>query len=63
MINSRNDSFLPLEASQRPLFRLLGTPEKDKLHLVYDVPKHGVPPEVFKKDMLSWLDQYLGKVR
>jgi hypothetical protein len=62
MINSRNDPFLQLRTSQRPLYGLLGTPQKDKDHLLYDVPGHGVPVDMFKEKMLSWLDRYLGKV-
>jgi hypothetical protein len=63
MINSANDPVLPLETSQKPLYQLLGTPLKDKRHHPYDTPNHGVPLEMFKGVMLSWLDQYLGKVR
>jgi serine/threonine protein kinase/formylglycine-generating enzyme required for sulfatase activity len=63
MINSRNDPHFSLEKSQVPMFRLLGTPDIDKLHRVYDAPGHGVPVPKFEKDMFSWLDRYLGKVR
>lgn len=45
------------------MYRLLGTPLKDKQHLLYDVPGHSVPWDAAAKDALSWLDQYLGKVR
>ena len=61
MFNSRNDPFQPLETTQKPLYRLLGTPKKDKLHLPYDVPGHSVPTEMFNEEMFSWLDRYLGK--
>jgi hypothetical protein len=53
----------PVETSQKPYFSWLGTPEKDKRHVVYDAA-HDVmvnrTPVV--KEMLSWLDQYLGPV-
>jgi serine/threonine protein kinase/dienelactone hydrolase len=61
MINSRNDPTFPLETSQKPMFQLLGTAQKR--HLRYDVPGHAFEWELFEKEMLSWLDQYLGKVR
>ncbi len=36
MLNGRYDHFFPVESSQLPLFRLLGTPEKDKKHVIYE---------------------------
>jgi formylglycine-generating enzyme required for sulfatase activity/predicted esterase len=63
MINGRNDPLFPLETSQKPRYRLLGTPFKDKVLSLHNVPGHYVPPPMFEKEMLSWLDQYLGKVR
>jgi hypothetical protein len=63
MINSRNDPFYLLETSQKPMFEFLGTPKKDKRHRLYNAPGHGVPQDMFENCMLSWLDQYLGKVR
>ena len=63
MLNGRYDYTFPLESSQKPYFRWLGTPEKDKRHVVYDAA-HDVMvnrTEVVK-EVLSWLDQYLGPV-
>jgi dienelactone hydrolase len=63
MLNGRYDYTFPLESSQKPFFRWLGTPEKDKRHVVYDAA-HDVMvnrTEVVK-EVLSWLDQYLGPV-
>jgi serine/threonine protein kinase/formylglycine-generating enzyme required for sulfatase activity len=62
MINSRNDPIGPLQTSQLPLYRLLGTPPDEKRHRAYDVAGHGIPLDMYKKEMFSWLDQYLGKV-
>ena len=62
MINGRNDPGGPYETSQLPMYRLLGTREKDKLHRLYEVPGHGVSLDLCKDDILSWLDKYLGKV-
>jgi dienelactone hydrolase len=63
MLNGRYDYTFPLESSQKAFFRWLGTPEKDKRHVVYDAA-HDVMvnrTEVVK-EVLSWLDQYLGPV-
>jgi dienelactone hydrolase len=61
MVNGRDDFRFPLEASQKPMFRLLGTPAEHKQHLV--VPGGHVPArlEVIKAT-LGWLDRYLGPV-
>jgi dienelactone hydrolase len=64
MINGRYDYVFPLEASQQPLFRLLGTPEADKRHVVLDTP-HDVTtarPQLIR-EVLAWLDRYLGRVQ
>jgi hypothetical protein len=63
MINSQNDPLFPFETSQLPMYRLLDTSPKDKCHIPYRVPGHPVPLEMFEKEMLSWLDRYLGKVK
>jgi len=63
MLNGRYDYTFPVESSQKPYFRWLGTPEKDKRHVLYDAA-HDVMvnrTEVVK-EVLSWLDQYLGPV-
>ena len=51
------------KSSQRPLFRLLGTKEKEKKHVVYEAG-HGDFPRVEEvRESLDWLDKYLGPVR
>ena len=62
MINGRDDFLFPLEGSQRPLFRLLGTPEKDKRHVLFNAGHDIFNPEVIKV-VLDWLDRYLGPVK
>ena len=63
MLNGRYDYTFPLTSSQEPFIRWLGTPEKDKRHIVTDsahdvfVQRTQVVGEV-----LSWLDRYLGPV-
>jgi pimeloyl-ACP methyl ester carboxylesterase len=63
MINGRYDGSFPLESSQRPLFRFLGTPAKDKKHVIYE-GGHGVfPRPQAVHECLDWLDKYLGPVQ
>jgi hypothetical protein len=62
MINGRHDVKLPLETSQKPLFRLLGTPEGDKRHAVIE-GGHVTPMNDVIKHTLDWLDRYLGPVQ
>jgi formylglycine-generating enzyme required for sulfatase activity/dienelactone hydrolase len=63
MLNGRYDYTFPLETSQRQYFRWLGTPDTDKRHVVYEAA-HDVMvnrTEVVK-EVLAWLDRYLGPV-
>ena len=62
MLNGRYDSFTPMESSQVPFFRLLGTPEKDKRHVIYD-SGHVPPRKEFIRESLDWLEMYLGPVK
>jgi dienelactone hydrolase/predicted Ser/Thr protein kinase len=62
MLNGRYDSFFPHETAQVPMFKLLGTPEEHKSHLVYDTG-HSVPKNRLIKESLGWLDKYLGPVK
>ena len=63
MLNGRYDGNFPLESSQRPLFHFLGTPAKDKKHVIYE-GGHGIfPRPAAVRECLDWLDKYLGPVR
>jgi dienelactone hydrolase len=63
LLGGSQDFQHPLETAQKPLFRLLGTPEKDKRHFVFEGGH--VPPrmEAAIKEILDWLDRYLGPVK
>ena len=61
MLNGRYDHFFPVETSQLPLFRLLGTPEKEKKYVVYETG-HAPPRKDVIRESLDWLDRYLGPV-
>jgi eukaryotic-like serine/threonine-protein kinase len=62
MINGRYDFIFPVETSQQPMFRLLGTPEKDKRYVLVD-SGHVPPRNDIIRETLNWLDHYLGPVR
>jgi eukaryotic-like serine/threonine-protein kinase len=63
MVNGRYDFTFMLEQSQEPMFRMLGTPAADKRHVVMDTP-HDVRNDrpTLVKEVLGWLDKYLGRV-
>jgi eukaryotic-like serine/threonine-protein kinase len=59
MLNGTYDMYFPVESSQKPMFRLLGTSQGQKRMLVY-ASGHLVPPTEFIKETLAWFDTYLG---
>ncbi len=63
MLNGRFDYIFPLDLSQLPMFNLLGTPEKDKRHVLSDTGhgRHLTNQEI--REMLDWYDRYLGPVK
>jgi predicted esterase len=62
LVNGRYDNIFPLESSQLPLVHLLGTPEQDKRHVVYD-RGHAIRGKDLIRPSLDWLDKYLGPVQ
>ena len=62
MVNGRYDVFFPVPLSQLVLFRLLGTPEEDKRHVIYE-SGHDPPLKELIRESLDWLDKYLGPVK
>ena len=61
MLNGRYDCETPFEASQRPLFPLLGSPPEDKRHTVLEFG-HALVIEAVAREVLPWFDRYLGPV-
>ena len=57
MLNGRYDFFFPIETSQVPMFRLLGTPADHKRHVVEE-GSHFVPRTRLIQETLAWLDKY-----
>ncbi len=62
MLNGKYDHFFPPETSQKPFFRLLGTPAGEKRYVLYE-GGHFVPRTQLIAESLSWLDKYLGPAR
>jgi hypothetical protein len=54
----------PVESSQNVMFKALGTPDKDKKHIIYP---GGHADYINRQDViqeaLNWLEQYLGPVK
>ena len=61
MLNGSYDAIFPISISQEPMYRLLGTPFDKKRRVVYNVG-HDIPRADEIKEVLAWLDKYLGKV-
>jgi dipeptidyl aminopeptidase/acylaminoacyl peptidase len=61
MLNGRYDFASPLQGCQLPLYQLLGTPEADKRHVLFD-SAHSVPRNAMIKESLDWFDRNLGPV-
>jgi pimeloyl-ACP methyl ester carboxylesterase len=64
MVNGRYDFTFPVASSQDPLFRLLGSPERDKRHVLLDAAHDTSSDRTgLIREVLQWLDQYLGTVK
>jgi serine/threonine protein kinase/formylglycine-generating enzyme required for sulfatase activity/pimeloyl-ACP methyl ester carboxylesterase len=62
VINGRYDFVHPLETELLPMFRLLGTPPKDKRHVLFDTGHFMTVTPALMKETLDWFDRYLGPV-
>ena len=62
MVNGRYDNGFPMETSQKPMFRSLGTPPANKRHVVFEAG-HIPPNDLTRKDVLDWLERYQGPVQ
>jgi eukaryotic-like serine/threonine-protein kinase len=63
MINGRHDFIFPNQTAQIPMFRLLGTPGKDKRHVVFETAHDvSVMRHEMIREVLAWLERYLGRV-
>jgi len=62
MVNGRDDFDLPYASAQVPLFNMLGTAAPDKRHAVFEGGHLPPKPQLVYKEVLDWLDHYLGPV-
>ena len=62
MLGGRHDYIFPLETAQKPMFERLGTPADRKRHVVFDAGHGGYPRSEMIREVLGWLDRYLGPV-
>jgi predicted esterase len=62
MLNGRYDFFFPLEATQDPFYQLLGSKKDQKKRMLYETGHNNIPRNELNKEILNWLDQYLGPV-
>ncbi len=62
MLNGKYDFFFPVESSQKPFFRLIGTLPENKKYIVYE-GGHFVPRTQLIAESLTWFDRYLGPAK
>ncbi len=62
MIAGRNDPQAPVETYQRPILELLGTPAEDKKMYVFEGGHAPTDWNATVREVLAWLDRYLGPV-
>jgi dienelactone hydrolase len=62
MLNGKYDFTFPFENSVKPFYEFLGTPVNDKKLILYETD-HYVPRNEMIKEVLAWLDKYLGPVK
>jgi hypothetical protein len=61
MLNGRYDLFYLAETDQVPLFHLLGTSQRDKRYVLFDIGH--IPIQQYEmKETLDWFDRYLGPI-
>jgi dipeptidyl aminopeptidase/acylaminoacyl peptidase len=59
MLNGKYDYTLPLDNNAKTFFKLLGSPEKDKVQRVYDTDHYVTKSDIIR-EVLDWLDKYFG---
>jgi hypothetical protein len=63
MLNGRDDFIFPVDISQIPLLDVLGTPAKDKRHILFDGGHVNLQTRLdLIGEILRWLDRYQGPV-
>jgi cephalosporin-C deacetylase-like acetyl esterase len=62
MVNGRFDHLFPIETSQLPCLRMMGTPEEHKRHVLFEQSHSRANVNGEIRETLAWLDKYLGVV-
>ena len=62
MLNGSYDYLFPVESHQDPLFQLLGTPAQQKKRVRYEAGHSPLPRGPVVREVVDWLDAYLGPV-
>jgi len=62
LLAGRYDYIFPVDTSQVPFMHLLGTPAKDKRHVVFEAGHLPLPRSELIRETLEWLDRYQGPV-
>ena len=63
LLEGREDFHYPYTSSQLPLFQRLGVPAKDKKMVLHEGGHIGTFSPDTLREVLDWLDRYLGPVR
>jgi hypothetical protein len=63
MVNGRYDFLFPFETAQRAMFRALSVPADSKRHVIVDDGHSLSRIQNVSREVLPWLDRYLGPVR
>jgi formylglycine-generating enzyme required for sulfatase activity/cephalosporin-C deacetylase-like acetyl esterase len=63
MMGGNHDYIFPPETAQKPMFERLGTAPEHKRHVVFDAGHGNFPRSEMIREVLGWLDRYLGPVR
>jgi eukaryotic-like serine/threonine-protein kinase len=63
MLNGRYDFECPVESCSKPLFDFWGAPKKDKRMVVYESGHAPAKMQDVIREILDWLDRYLGPVK
>jgi dienelactone hydrolase len=61
--DGRYDWDFPVETAQKPMVRLIGSPEKDKRYVTLNYGHSDLNSREAMREVLDWLDRYLGRVR
>jgi serine/threonine protein kinase/formylglycine-generating enzyme required for sulfatase activity/dienelactone hydrolase len=62
MMGGNHDYIFPPETAQKPMFDRLGTAPEQKRHIIFDSGHGNFPRSEMIREVLAWLDRYLGPV-